>query len=131
MALRICLQTYMFAPPLSLPRRLPRPLQEGFGFRTITGSMPLKQRARAIEAFQHDAPTCVLAGFFFACLWLAQAFVSLLVSDGHAGGQVCCGIAYRCTAVPLCCVSPYIRFSPGGYSLAIHSCRHLSHAKRR
>lgn len=33
--------------------------QEGFGFRTITGSMPLKQRAKSIEAFQNDAPTTV------------------------------------------------------------------------
>ena len=31
----------------------------GFGYRTINGSMPLKQRARAIDAFQNDPPTTV------------------------------------------------------------------------
>ena len=39
-----------------LQRRLP---EEGFGFRTISGSMPLKQRAAAIDAFQKDPPTTV------------------------------------------------------------------------
>lgn len=33
--------------------------EEGFGYRTISGSMPLKQRAKAIEAFQKDPPTTV------------------------------------------------------------------------
>jgi SNF2 family DNA or RNA helicase len=37
-----------------LKQRLP---EEGFGYRTITGSMPLKQRSKAIEAFQGDPPT--------------------------------------------------------------------------
>ncbi|GAX72705.1 hypothetical protein CEUSTIGMA_g161.t1 [Chlamydomonas eustigma] len=32
---------------------------EGFGFRTINGSMPMKQRTKAIEAFQNDPPTTV------------------------------------------------------------------------
>jgi len=31
----------------------------GFGYRTITGSMPQKQRAKAIDAFQSDPPTTV------------------------------------------------------------------------
>jgi SNF2 family DNA or RNA helicase len=39
-----------------LQQRLP---EEGFGFRTISGSMPLNQRAKAIEAFQKDPPTTV------------------------------------------------------------------------
>jgi superfamily II DNA or RNA helicase len=39
-----------------LQRRLP---EEGFGFRTISGSMPLKQRDKAIQAFQKDPPTTV------------------------------------------------------------------------
>ena len=29
----------------------------GFGYRFISGSMPLKQRAKAINAFQNDPPT--------------------------------------------------------------------------
>ena len=29
----------------------------GFGYRFISGSMPLKQRAKAISAFQNDPPT--------------------------------------------------------------------------
>ena len=33
--------------------------QEGFGYRTISGSMPLGQRTKAIEAFQKDPPTTV------------------------------------------------------------------------
>jgi len=33
--------------------------KQGFGYRTITGSMPMKQRARAIEAFQSDPPTTI------------------------------------------------------------------------
>lgn len=33
--------------------------EEGFGYRTISGSMPLKQRAKAIEAFQTAPPTTV------------------------------------------------------------------------
>jgi superfamily II DNA or RNA helicase len=33
--------------------------EEGFGFRTVSGSMPLKQRAEAIAAFQKDPPTTV------------------------------------------------------------------------
>jgi hypothetical protein len=33
--------------------------EEGFGYRTIDGSMPLKKRADAIEAFQKDPPTTV------------------------------------------------------------------------
>ena len=33
--------------------------EEGFGYRTISGSMPLKQRTKAIEAFQKDPPTTV------------------------------------------------------------------------
>jgi SNF2 family DNA or RNA helicase len=32
---------------------------EGFGFRTVSGSMPLNQRAAAIAAFQKDPPTTV------------------------------------------------------------------------
>ncbi|KAF6233694.1 P-loop containing nucleoside triphosphate hydrolase protein [Scenedesmus sp. NREL 46B-D3] len=39
-----------------LQRRLP---EEGFSFRTITGSMAQRKRARAIEAFQSDPPTTV------------------------------------------------------------------------
>ena len=39
-----------------LKARLPL---EGFGIRTINGSMPLKQRAKAIEDFQADPPTTV------------------------------------------------------------------------
>ena len=39
-----------------LQTRLP---EEGFGFRTVSGSMPLKQRAEAIAAFQNDPPTTV------------------------------------------------------------------------
>ena len=39
-----------------LQERLP---EEGFGFRTISGSMPLKQRDQAIQAFQKDPPTTV------------------------------------------------------------------------
>ena len=39
-----------------LQERLP---EEGFGFRTISGSMPLKQRDKAIQAFQKDPPTTV------------------------------------------------------------------------
>jgi SNF2 family DNA or RNA helicase len=39
-----------------LQTRLP---EEGFGFRTVSGSMPLKQRAEAIAAFQKDPPTTV------------------------------------------------------------------------
>lgn len=31
----------------------------GFSHRTISGSMPMKQRAAAIEAFQHDCGTTV------------------------------------------------------------------------
>ena len=31
--------------------------EEGFGYRYISGSMPLKQRTKAIEAFQRDPPT--------------------------------------------------------------------------
>lgn len=31
----------------------------GFSHRTISGSMPMKQRAAAIEAFQHDGGTTV------------------------------------------------------------------------
>lgn len=31
----------------------------GFAYRTISGSMPMKQRAAAIEAFQRDPPTTV------------------------------------------------------------------------
>ena len=33
--------------------------EEGFGYRTISGSMPLSQRTEAIEAFQKDPPTTV------------------------------------------------------------------------
>eukprot|EP00887_Chlorella_sp_A99_P003475 scaffold7.g3475.t1 len=33
--------------------------EEGFGYRYISGSMPLKQRAKAINAFQQDPPTTV------------------------------------------------------------------------
>jgi hypothetical protein len=33
--------------------------EEGFGYRTISGSMPLNKRAAAIEAFQKDPPTTV------------------------------------------------------------------------
>ncbi|EFN56965.1 hypothetical protein CHLNCDRAFT_21780, partial [Chlorella variabilis] len=33
--------------------------QAGFGYRFISGSMPLKQRAKAINAFQQDPPTTV------------------------------------------------------------------------
>ena len=33
--------------------------EEGFGYRTISGSMPLKQRAAAIQAFQTAPPTTV------------------------------------------------------------------------
>ena len=47
---------------------------EGFGYRTICGSMPLKQRTQAIEAFQKDPPTTVFlismrsgAGAPFCC----------------------------------------------------------------
>ncbi|GAB4812994.1 hypothetical protein N2152v2_000040 [Parachlorella kessleri] len=36
-----------------------RLVQEGFGYRYISGSMPLKQRAKAIQAFQEDPPTTV------------------------------------------------------------------------
>jgi SNF2 family DNA or RNA helicase len=39
-----------------LKSRLP---EEGFGYRTISGSMPLNQRAKAIAAFQEDPPTTV------------------------------------------------------------------------
>ena len=39
-----------------LKSRLP---DEGFGYRTISGSMPLNQRAKAIAAFQEDPPTTV------------------------------------------------------------------------
>ena len=39
-----------------LQRRLP---EVGFGYRTISGSMPLAQRAAAIAAFQKDPPTTV------------------------------------------------------------------------
>ena len=39
-----------------LKSRLP---DEGFGYRTISGSMPLNQRAKAIAAFQDDPPTTV------------------------------------------------------------------------
>lgn len=39
-----------------LKERLP---QEGFQTRTITGSMPMKQRCAAIRAFQQDPPTTV------------------------------------------------------------------------
>lgn len=31
----------------------------GFAYRTISGSMPMKQRAAAIDAFQKDPPTTV------------------------------------------------------------------------
>jgi SNF2 family DNA or RNA helicase len=34
----------------------------GFGYRFISGSMPLKQRAKAINAFQQDPPTTGEAG---------------------------------------------------------------------
>ena len=33
--------------------------EEGFGYRFISGSMPLSQRTKAIEAFQKDPPTTV------------------------------------------------------------------------
>ncbi|CAL5222943.1 g5380 [Coccomyxa viridis] len=33
--------------------------QEGYGYRTISGGMALKKRAKAIEAFQKDPPTTV------------------------------------------------------------------------
>ncbi|KAK9830036.1 hypothetical protein WJX72_009324 [[Myrmecia] bisecta] len=33
--------------------------EEGFGYRYISGSMPLKQRTKAIDAFQNDPPTTV------------------------------------------------------------------------
>ena len=33
--------------------------EHGFGYRTISGSMPLPQRAKAIDAFQKDPPTTV------------------------------------------------------------------------
>ncbi|KAL3157879.1 hypothetical protein ABBQ32_012289 [Trebouxia sp. C0010 RCD-2024] len=33
--------------------------EQGFGYRTISGSMTLKQRSKAIEAFQKDPPTTV------------------------------------------------------------------------
>mmetsp|Transcript_13439 Transcript_13439/g.44267 ORF Transcript_13439/g.44267 Transcript_13439/m.44267 type:complete len:1465 (-) Transcript_13439:1441-5835(-) len=36
-----------------------RLVERGFSHRTITGSMPMKQRAKAIEAFQKDPPTTV------------------------------------------------------------------------
>ena len=39
-----------------LQRRLP---EAGFGYRTISGSMPLAKRAAAIAAFQKDPPTTV------------------------------------------------------------------------
>jgi SNF2 family DNA or RNA helicase len=39
-----------------LKTRLP---EEGFSYRTISGSMPLPQRAKAIQAFQADPPTTV------------------------------------------------------------------------
>jgi SNF2 family DNA or RNA helicase len=39
-----------------LQQKLP---DEGFGFRTVSGSMPLNQRAAAIAAFQKDPPTTV------------------------------------------------------------------------
>jgi hypothetical protein len=34
-----------------------RRYEQGFGFRTISGSMPLNQRDKAIQAFQKDPPT--------------------------------------------------------------------------
>lgn len=36
-----------------------RLMEEGFSYRTISGSMPLNQRAKAIAAFQGDPPTTV------------------------------------------------------------------------
>eukprot|EP00959_Pyramimonas_sp_CCMP1952_P158859 3322587-Pyramimonas_sp.AAC.1 len=36
-----------------------RLVEEGFGFRTVSGGMPLKKRAQAIASFQNDPPTTV------------------------------------------------------------------------
>lgn len=36
-----------------------RLVENGFSYRSISGSMPLKQRAKAIDAFQKDPPTTV------------------------------------------------------------------------
>ena len=54
----------------------------GFGYRFISGSMPLKQRAKAISAFQNDPPTtgvcCCVA---VACWWrLGQELVAVWCS---------------------------------------------------
>lgn len=43
-----------------LKERLP---QEGFGFRTISGSMPLKKRSAAIAEFQGDPPATVVSSW--------------------------------------------------------------------
>ena len=53
---------------LSSPDLLP----SGFGYRFISGAMPLNQRTRAIDAFQKDPPTTVRhrrphAGSFLSC----------------------------------------------------------------
>jgi hypothetical protein len=55
-------RTDLASPPLP-PYRVQQWLktkltEQGFSYRTISGSMPLNQRAKAIEAFQKGAPSC-------------------------------------------------------------------------
>ena len=51
--------TYPLPPSTTLEWLKLRLTEEGFGYRTISGTMPLKQRTKAIEAFQKDPPTTV------------------------------------------------------------------------
>ena len=86
--------------------------EEGFGFRTsaspalhpqpiwgtadprlhaVNGSMPLKQRAKAIDAFQNDPPTTVRAATL--CLPAACVFLCARASPRRC---FCCQVRYAC-----------------------------------
>ena len=54
----------------------------GFEYRTISGSMPMKQRAAAIEAFQRDPPTTVRT---YRCIRLVASASSALAHCRNQG----------------------------------------------
>lgn len=62
----------------------------GFAFRTISGSMAMKQRSAAIEAFQRDPPTTVRAAA--AC---SQTGLMRDARDPRCASQ-CCDCLSRC-----------------------------------
>lgn len=57
-----------------LKQRLP---EEGFGYRTITGSMPLKQRSKAIE---------VCVGVWCVCVWRGVFLGGCRLCEGREPG---------------------------------------------